>query len=100
MYRKRNKYSQKLKRMREARERKRLESPAPDYPAILPELRREVIIIDHDFGTVVEHLQLFKTNRIDCYRAIVDGKVWRERIGWAKILEGIRKSFVQIGATI
>jgi len=47
--------------MRQAKERKRLESDAPDYPVELPNLRREIIIIDYDFGKVVEKIQLFKT---------------------------------------
>lgn len=98
MYRKRSKCSRKLANMRKARERKRIEADPPDYPAILPELRREIVVIDHDFGTVVEHMQLFKTNRIDSYRAVVNGEVWRERIGWAKVLEGVRKSFMRVRA--
>ena len=98
MYRKRNNCSKELANMRKARERLRMESDPPDYPAILPELRREIIVIDHDFGIVVEHIQLFKTNRVDSYRAVVDGRVWRERIGWAKILEGVRKSFLRVRA--
>ena len=43
--------------MRQAKERKRLESDAPDYPVELPNLRREIIIIDYDFGKVVEKIQ-------------------------------------------
>ena len=84
--------------MRAAKERIRLESPAPDYPPELPELRRIVIIIDFDFGKTVNIIKLFKTNRIDCYRAEAGGKVWKEKIGWAKVLEGIRKSFVRVHA--
>ena len=49
-YVKRTRYSAKLKRMREAKERKRLESEPPDYPIELPNLRRRVIIIDYDFS--------------------------------------------------
>ncbi len=75
-----------------------MESPAPDYPAPLPDLRREIIIIDHDFGTVSHHIELFKTNRVDCYKAVADGKLWHKRIGWSRVLEGIRKSFVRVGS--
>ncbi len=99
-YRKRKKYSEKLRRMREAKEQKRLESDAPNYPIILPDLRREIIIIDHDFGTVTHHIQLFKTGRVDCYRAIADGKPWKDRIGWSRVLEGLRKSLPRVNAAV
>ena len=79
--------------MRQARERLRLESDSTDYPAILPELRREIIIIDHDFGTVVEHMQLYRSHRTDCYRIVVDGKQYGRPMGWAKCLKLVRKSF-------
>ncbi len=98
MYRKRNKYSKKLKAMREAKEQKRLEAPAPDYPPGFPDLRRRIIIIDYDFGKVVHRIDLYKTNRVDCYRAVADGKPWKERVGWSRILEGIRKSFIRVVA--
>ena len=32
----------------------RYEAPAPDYPPILPDLRRTIIVIDYDSGTPVE----------------------------------------------
>ncbi len=84
--------------MREAKERKRIEGPAPDYPVILPELRRRIIVIDYDFGEVVHQIDLYKAGRVDCYRAVADGQLWHERIGWAKVLEGVRKSFIRVGA--
>ena len=84
--------------MREAKERKRLESPTPAYPAQLPELRRRIIVIDYDFGEVVHQIDLYRTNRVDCYRAVADGRPWRDRIGWSRVLEGIRKSFLRVAA--
>jgi hypothetical protein len=72
--------------------------PAPDYPIVLPGLRREIIIIDHDFGERVHRLALYKTSRIDCYRVEVDGRPWKERIGWSQILAGLRKSLPRVGA--
>ena len=98
MYRKREKYSRKLKAMREAKERKHLAGPAPDRPPDLPGLRRRIIIIDYDFGKVVHRIDLYKTNRVDCYRAVADGVPWKDRVGWSRVLEGIRKSFVRIVA--
>jgi len=50
VYRKRTQISQKLQRMRDAKQRKRLESDPPDYPRELPDLRRMIIVIDFDFG--------------------------------------------------
>lgn len=86
--------------MRRERERKRLESDPPDYPANLPVLRREIIIIDHDFGTIIEHMKLYKSDRIDCYCVEIDGKTFHERLGWAKCLELVRKSFLRISAAV
>jgi len=83
--------------MRKAKERKRLEGDAPDYPIMLPEIRRRIIIIDYDFGEVMHEIVLKKSSRVDCYQAVIDGKVWRERIGWSKILEAVRKSFIRVG---
>jgi len=96
MYRSRLKISKKLAAMRAAKERVRIESDAPNYPHELPELRRIIIIIDFDFGKTVNIIKLFKTNRVDCYRAEIDGKIWKEKIGGAKALEGIRKSFIRL----
>ena len=98
-YKKRSNYSKKLAKMREAKERKRLEQGAPDYPPLLPNLRRKIIIIDYDFGEVRHEINLYKTNRIDQYKAIADGKPWKDRIGWSKILEGLRKSLIRVNST-
>jgi len=84
--------------MRAAKERKRLEGPAPDYPSALPELRRKIIIIDYDFGEQRYEMDLYRSNRRDCYKVVVDGKVWRARMGWSNILAGIRKSLPRVSA--
>ena len=89
-----------MKVARKAKERKRVQGDKPTYPAVLPDIRRRVIVIDYDFGEVIHEMVLAKTNRVDCYQAIVDGKIWAERIGWSKALEGIRKSFIRVGAPI
>src|SRR2546422_8578274 len=36
----------------------------PRYPRELPTLRRTLIIIDHDFGTVEHRIDLYRTRRI------------------------------------
>lgn len=87
-----------LAAMRRGRERARMDGPAPEYPAALPELRREIIIIDHDFGEQIHRLMLYRTDRVDCYRCVADGVEWKERIGWSKILAGLRKSMPRVGS--
>lgn len=87
-----------LEAMRRGRERARIEGPAPDYPAILPDLRRRIVIEDWDFGHKVHVLELHRTNRVDCYRVVADGVEWKDRIGWSKILAGLRKSMPRVGA--
>lgn len=87
---------EKLAAMRRGREAARLDSPAPDYPAALPDLRRRIVIEDFDFGHRVHVLELHKTDRIDCYRVVADGVEWKRRVGWSKILAGLRKSMPRI----
>ena len=60
----RDSMSRKLRAMRDARERRRLESSEPPYLRELPSLRRTLIIIDHDFGTVEHRIDLYRTQRI------------------------------------
>jgi len=84
--------------MRKAKERIRLERPAPDYPVNLPELRKIIVIIDYDFGKKVNVMRLYKTGRIDQYRAEANGKPWKQRIGLSGVLAGIRKSMPPVRA--
>jgi hypothetical protein len=59
----------------------------------IPELRRVIEITDFDSGEPIVHkLELYKTDRIDCYDVYVDGAIWKKRIGWSQILAGIRKA--------
>ena len=89
---------EKLSAMRRGRERARLDGPAPDYPAALPDLRRRIVVEDFDFGHDIHVLEFFKTNRVDCFRVVVDGKEWKRRIGFSKALAGLRKSLPRVGA--
>lgn len=100
MYRNRTKGSQRfnerMRRWRDAKERIRLEGPCPKYPYEPPDIRRRIIVEDYDYGRVVRHeFVLLKSNRIDCYRVAVDGKLLPGRIGWARVLELIRKAFLR-----
>lgn len=88
----------KLANIRRSRDAARMATASPDYPAVLPELRRRIIIEDFDFGHCVHVLDLHRTDRIDCYRVEVDGKPWKARIGWSRLLEGLRKSMPRVGA--
>lgn len=95
-YRKRARQSEKMAAARAAKERLRLDSPAPDYPRQMPDLRRQIVIVDHDFGTVEHRLDLYRTNRIDCYRVVADGVEWKRRAGWSTVLAAVRKSFLRV----
>lgn len=89
---------QKLAAMRRGADAARMAAPAPDYPVTLPTLRRRIVIEDFDFERRVHVLELHKTDRIDCYRVTADGRPWKARIGWSKLLEGLRKSMPRVGA--
>ncbi len=97
-YRKTKRSKETLAKMRAGRDAARMARPAPDYPDELPELRRRIVIEDFDFGHQVHVLELHRTNRVDCYRCVADGVEWKERIGWSKILAGLRKSMPRVGA--
>ena len=88
----------KLAAIRRGADAARMAVPAPDYPRDLPKLRREIIIIDHDFGERMHRMALYKSDRVDCYRVEVVGKPWKDRIGWSQILAGLRKSMPRVGA--
>jgi hypothetical protein len=99
-YRKRTTQSKKMAAARAAKERIRLDSPAPDYPTELPYLRRRIVITDYDFGEVTHTVDLYRSGRIDCYRVVADGIEWKKRAGWSTVLEAIRKSFIRVGAMV
>jgi len=84
--------------MRAAKEAKRMALPAPVYSADLPDLRREILIIDHDFGRREHRLTLYRTRRVDCYRVEVDGQPWSDSMGWSRILAGLRKALPRVSA--
>ncbi|MBY4679107.1 hypothetical protein [Marinobacterium arenosum] len=96
MYRRSRRYQQRIEslaRGRVAKERARLEGHHPDYPPELPELRRVIEITDYDTGIPVTHrVELYRSNRIDCYNVWIDGGLWQNRICWSRVLEGVRKA--------
>ncbi|MCO4759665.1 MAG: hypothetical protein KC477_16710, partial [Oceanospirillaceae bacterium] len=48
-------------------------------------------------GTPITHrIELYRSNRIDCYNVVINGNLWKRRIGWRKILEGLRKALPRL----
>lgn len=80
-----------------AQQRNRMESPAPDYPIELPEVRRVIEITDYDFGEPKTYrMELRRSDRIDCYNCYIDGELWQSRIGWSRVIEQIRKALPRV----
>lgn len=88
--------ARKLQAMRQGRERAALaRGPTPRAPE-LPDLRREVIVIDYDSGHPVTHtLHLYRTKRVDTYRVQADGQPWKS-CGWSVAMAGLRKSYQRV----
>lgn len=97
-YRKTKRSIETLARMKAGKDAARTGRPPPDYPPKLPKLRRQIIIRDFDFGEKIHTLDLYRTDRVDCYRVVADGVEWKDRIGWSKILAGLRMSMHRVGA--
>lgn len=96
-FRKSNRYSRQLAAARADKERRRLEGAAPDYPVTLPDLRREVLVIDYDSGApVAHHWLLYRTGRVDQYRVVEQGRPWRGEHGWSRVLAQVRQRFPRV----
>jgi hypothetical protein len=64
-----------------------------------PDLRRRITIEDFDGAEPCVHvIELHRTRRIDCYRAVVDGREWRARIGWSRVLDGLRRALPRLAS--
>jgi hypothetical protein len=60
-------------------------------------LRRRVTIEDFDGADPTTHIvELFRTSRIDSYRAVIDGREWRARVGWSRVLDRLRKALPRL----
>lgn len=97
-YRKTRRSVEQLARMREARNAARMAAPAPDYPRELPKLRRKIVITDYDFGERTHTIEMYRTSRIDCYRVVADGREWKVRMGWSRVLAGIRRALPRLAS--
>jgi len=77
-----------------AKERKRLASPSPDYfdaPDYTKAVRR-LLYEDLQTGRKHEFMLFISPKRIDQFRVEINGKLWKERIGWTHVLAGLRKA--------
>ncbi len=76
------KFNEKMARWRDIQLRKKLEEPAPYYGPEPPEIRRRIIVEDYDGPETTRHeIVLHRSNRIDCYRVEVDGRMLPGCIG-------------------
>lgn len=98
MYRRTKKYdAQRLEAMQRGKDRARMEWPAPDYPAELPSLRMRITVERLDFGHETHVFELRRTNRVDVYAVLIDGKPWK-RAGLSTVLEGLRKACPRVAS--
>ena len=97
MYRRSNKYQQLRARIAKSiakreNERHKHVNESGTEP-LQPDLRKKIEITSYDMGeSKTITFELFQSDRIDCYKVLVDGKLWKKRVGLSKILEGIRKA--------
>ena len=93
MYRRTSKYSAaRQAAMQRGRAKANMDKPAPDYPHDLPEVRMRIIVERFDFGEPVRHeFELHRTNRVDVYAVLIDGKPGKHA-GLTAVLEGLRKA--------
>lgn len=64
-----------------------------------PLLRRRVTIDDFDGVEPVTHIvELFRTSRIDSYRAVIDGREWKSHVGWSRVLDGLRRAMPRLAS--
>lgn len=102
MYRRLSKRQQeqrqrKLDAMRRGKERAAMAREPRGRMPELPLLRRELTVIDYDTGEPVAHtMHLYRSDRVDCYDAVADGRPWKQRIGWSKVLAAVRKSYQRV----
>lgn len=93
MYRRTRKYQARRERHRPDVEPEEQREPIWQPPL----LRRRITIEDFDGVTPVTHtIELFRTQRIDSYRAVVDGRPWHPRIGWSRVLDGLRRALPRL----
>lgn len=64
-----------------------------------PDLRRRITIEDFDGAEPRTHVvELHRTSRIDSYRAVIDGQQWKARVGWSRVLDGLRRAMPRLAS--
>jgi hypothetical protein len=68
-----------------------------------PALRRRITIEDFDGPEPRTHvIELFRTPRIDSYRAVIDGRAWephgRKHVGWSCVTDGMRRALPRLAS--
>ena len=96
-FRHRKRGSRKWENARAKKERIRLVRAIEPPPHEFPEVRREIIVRDYDFGLVEHHFVLKKTNRIDSYFIEVD-RVRVDKLGWTGVMRLAEKAFMRVGS--
>jgi len=62
-----------------------------------PLLRRRIMIEDFDGPEPRTHtIELYRTARIDSYRAVIDGAEWKTSVGWSRVLDGLRRAMPRL----
>lgn len=85
--------------MQRGRSQSRMDQPAPDYPAELPDVRMRITVERYDTAEPSRHeFELRRTNRVDVYAVLVDGKPWKQA-GLTAVLEGLRKACPRVMST-
>lgn len=96
MYRRTRKYAQRRK-WHPRREIAEADQRPPAWQP--PALRRRITIEDFDGVDPCTHVvELFRTSRIDSYRAVIDGREWNARAGWSRVLDGLRRAMPRLAS--
>lgn len=97
MYRRTRKYAEQRKRRTRSEVPEAEQRPAAWTP---PLLRRRIVIEDFDRPDPVRHVvELYRTTRIDSYRAVIDGQEWKSRVGWSRVLDGLRRAMPRLASS-
>ena len=82
------------RKFHEAKARKRMSLPAPEYPPILDYENpiKEITIKDFRTGEANTMTLYYSRRRRDMFRVLVNGKEWQKSIGYSRIMAAIRKS--------
>jgi len=82
-----------------AKARNRIQEPPPEYfndPDYSKPVRK-LLYTDLLAGTTHEFVLYICPQRIDQFKVELDGKLWKERIGWTHVLAGLRKAAGRFG---